>query len=141
MHLIFIIFFLKIYDQFVSCSNTITPESTQVTIVANTSEPEYRPLINTQVSCEETKVKGLYLLKFHWPNSKRPNQRGRKSIEEEQNELQNTVDDTKPNGKKQSHELAIIRLLPIENKSQQVKKAKTRKPPFIIPTFFEQGIK
>jgi hypothetical protein len=102
MHLIFIfiIFIFNINEQFANCSNTITPESTQVTIVANTSEPEYRPLINTQVSCEETRVKGLYLLKFRWPNSKKPNQRGKKSIEEEQNDLQNTVEDTKPNGKK-----------------------------------------
>ena len=62
-------------------------------------EPGYHPLMNVQITCDETRLKGFYILKFHWPVIMSYRRGGRKSAEDFQEEFQDNGDNKKPDGK------------------------------------------
>ena len=124
----------------VNCANYVGRDP----ILANEShtpnEPRHRPLIKIQATCEETRLKGFYILKFHWPIIS--NHKDNKKFADAQMEDQDNEENTKPDGISIviSQTLAIVRLFPIGRKARELKKIKTRRSPFLIPTYLEQGM-
>jgi hypothetical protein len=125
----------------VNCSGDVTNVVQETELPVAPAEPGFYPLSNIQVTCEQTRLKGLYILKFHWPVIM-TQKVDPKPTEEAANGPRSNQDNEKPNGKKDNfHILANVRLFPIEEKKQDLKKVLTRRTPFIIPTYLEQGKK